>query len=50
MESLNEKLQDRKPYESPAVVYETALQVSAGTTDPTVGNPPNDLFGLIGNE
>lgn len=38
-----EQKQDRKPYEQPAVVYEAALEVRAGTP---MGIPdPLDLFG-----
>jgi hypothetical protein len=50
MESLREKAQDRKPYESPAVVYETLLEVRAVTSVSTNPGPPNDLFGLSGDK
>ena len=39
MESLREKAQDRKPYESPTVVYEALLEVRA-VTSASYGNRP----------
>jgi hypothetical protein len=45
MESISEKMQERKPYAAPAVVYEAELQVNASTTVSTNPLPPNDLFG-----
>jgi len=45
MQSMNEKQQEPKPYDPPAVVYEAALDARAGT--PTGLLPdPLDLFGL----
>jgi hypothetical protein len=41
-----EQKQERKPYEEPAVVYESALEVRAGS--PVDGIP--DLLGLIGTD
>lgn len=39
--NTNEK-QERKPYESPTVVYEAPLEVRAGSP---IGIDPLDLFG-----
>jgi hypothetical protein len=50
MEILREKSQDRKPYESPTVVYEAVLEVSAATTVSTIPAPGNDPFGLTGDK
>jgi hypothetical protein len=42
MERNNEQKQDRKPYEAPEVVFESALEVRAGTP---LRLP--DLFGVL---
>jgi hypothetical protein len=43
VETLKENQQDRKPYESPAVIAEATLEVRAGT--PTSLTDPLDLLG-----
>ncbi len=43
METVKETQPDRKPYEPPAVVYETTLDVRAGS--PLGVADPLDLFG-----
>ena len=43
MQSLHETTQERKPYDSPAVVYEAVMEVKAGTQGTAV-SPGVDLF------
>ena len=42
METKSLESPERKPYEAPAVIYETQLEVRAGTPE---GIDPLDLFG-----
>ncbi len=44
----NEKISERAPYETPAVIYEGLISTRAGTTVLNVGDgaaDPADLFG-----
>jgi hypothetical protein len=42
MEANSREYSERRPYEAPAVIYETQLEVRAGTP---VGVDPLDLLG-----
>ena len=50
MESVSENVQVRKPYDSPAVVYEAPLEVRAGSQTASNPGPVFDLFGLPGDK
>ncbi|MCX6032230.1 MAG: hypothetical protein NT169_23425 [Chloroflexi bacterium] len=46
MENIVEQKQERKPYETPAVVFESALEVRAGTPIPGFLSDLTDPAGL----